>query len=116
MTTHVYNKLVRDRIPQIIEEKGKTCSIKILDDAAYHRELRKKLQEEWQEYLAASHDEERLEELADMLEVIYALANEHGASHGMLEELRHRKAEMNGAFAEKLLLLEVVERGKQPNE
>ncbi|MET3290790.1 UNVERIFIED_CONTAM: CheY-like chemotaxis protein [Brevibacillus sp. OAP136] len=46
MTTHVYNKLVRDRIPQIIEEKGKTCCIKILDDAAYHRELRKKLQEE----------------------------------------------------------------------
>ncbi|MGO0059882.1 nucleoside triphosphate pyrophosphohydrolase [Brevibacillus fluminis] len=115
MTTHVYNKLVRDRIPQIIEENGKTCSIKMLDDAAYHRELRKKLQEEWQEYLAASHDAERLEELADMLEVIYALANGHGASRGKLEELRQRKAETNGTFAEKLLLLKVVERGKQRN-
>ncbi|MET3290789.1 UNVERIFIED_CONTAM: putative house-cleaning noncanonical NTP pyrophosphatase (MazG superfamily) [Brevibacillus sp. OAP136] len=56
-----------------------------------------------------------MEELADMLEVIYALANEHGASLGKLEELRKGKAETNGAFVEKLLLLEVVERGKQTN-
>ena len=69
----IYNKLVRDNIPDIIESKGETPVTQILDDNTYKIELEKKLNEEYQEVLAASGDD-RVEELADMLEIIRALA------------------------------------------
>lgn len=70
----VYNKLVRDKIPNIIEEKGETPVIKVLNENDYKKELEKKLYEEYKEVIEASGDE-RIEELADMLEVIRALAS-----------------------------------------
>ena len=69
----IYNKLVRDNIPSIIDSKGETPVTKILDDDTYRLELEKKLNEEYQEVLAANGDD-RVEELADMLEIIKALA------------------------------------------
>ena len=67
----IYNKLVRDNIPNIIKEKGEEPITRILSDEEYKKELEKKLNEEYQEVLEASGSE-RVEELADMLEVIKA--------------------------------------------
>ena len=70
MKTITYNKLVRDRIPEIIEDSGKTCEIEVLDDKTYLEMLDEKLTEELNEY-CESHN---IEELADLLEVVYATA------------------------------------------
>ena len=65
-----YNKLIRDRIPEIIEASGKTCVTEVLSDEEYLKMIDAKLDEELAEY----HKDENLEELADLLEVIYAAA------------------------------------------
>lgn len=105
----IYNKLVRDRIPDIIGEQGKQYTIKTLDKEAYIAELRKKLQEEHQEYITAEQDREAVEELADMLEVIYALASVHGATEQELNRVRDEKAQKRGKFQERILLIEADE-------
>ncbi|RDU38914.1 phosphoribosyl-ATP pyrophosphohydrolase [Neobacillus piezotolerans] len=103
-----YNKLVRDKIPQIIKETGKSFSIKQLDDAEYIKELKKKCQEELLEYLSAEDDKEAIEELADILEIIHSLALQHGSSIEKVEETRRQKAEIRGGFKERIFL-EMVE-------
>lgn len=103
----VYNKLVRDRIPEIIENNGKKFTTKILDDAQYELELKKKLKEEMEEYQNASNDNEALEELADLLELMHALAKVHGASMEEVEKIRQDKASKRGGFEEKIFLIEV---------
>ncbi|MGM0775951.1 MAG: nucleoside triphosphate pyrophosphohydrolase [Bacillota bacterium] len=104
-----YNKLVRDRIPEIIEGTGKRYSSKTLNKSEFIKELRRKSFEELEEYTNAENDEEALEELADLLEIIHALAETHGASFDRVEELRKRKVENRGRFKEKLFLIEVEE-------
>lgn len=96
----VYNKLVRDRIPEIIENSGKKFTTKILDDDQYELELKKKLLEEMEEYQNASNDNEALEELADLLELMHALAKVHGASMEEVEKIRQDKASKRGGFEE----------------
>jgi predicted house-cleaning noncanonical NTP pyrophosphatase (MazG superfamily) len=103
----VYNKLVRDKIPQIIEQAGKTFTKRILEDDEYRKELRKKAFEELEEYMNASDDETALEELADVLEIIHALAECHGSSIERVEQIRAEKAEKRGGFKEKIFLVEV---------
>ncbi|BAQ09388.1 phosphoribosyl-ATP pyrophosphohydrolase [Bacillus sp. OxB-1] len=103
----VYNKLVRDRIPEIIEKSGKRLSLRILGDEEYMEELRTKLGEELEEYLAADHAVAAVEELADMLELIYAAAAAHGATPHQLDMIREKKAEERGAFNERIYLIEV---------
>lgn len=98
----IYNKLVRDRIPEIIEKKGGSCRTRILSDEEYVTALDIKLGEELAEYLAA-HD---AEELADLLEVIYACAALQSLSPADLEQIRAEKAAKRGGFAEKILLIE----------
>lgn len=105
MKVITYNKLVRDRIPEIIEEKGKTCKIEILSDEEYLKMVDAKLDEELAEY----HEDQNIEELADLVEVIYAAAKARGYSVEELEEIRKSKAEKRGAFEKKLLLKEVAE-------
>ena len=68
MKTITYNKLVRDRIPEIITSKGNTCITEVLSDEAYLKMLDAKLDEELAEY----HKDQNLEELADLLEVMQA--------------------------------------------
>lgn len=102
----VYNKLVRDLIPDIIKAQGKNLKTEILDTDAYIRELRKKMEEEQSEYMSSTTDAEAVEELADMLEVIYALAVVHGADEAELNELRTNKAEAKGGFKERIFLVE----------
>lgn len=102
-----YNKLVRDRIPEIIEGTGKRYSTKTLNKSEFIKELRRKSLEELEEYMNADNHEEALEELADLLEIIHALAETHGASIEKVEELRKQKAEERGGFKEKILLIDV---------
>ena len=100
-----YNKLIRDRIPEIIEASGKTCVTEVLSDEEYLKMIDAKLDEELAEY----HKDENLEELADLLEVIYAAAKARGYTLEELEKVRAEKAEKRGAFEKKLLLKEVIE-------
>jgi len=103
----VYNKLVRDLIPKIIEEAGKTFTTRTLSDEEYRQELRKKAFEELEEYMSASDDVTAVEELADLLEIIHALAECHGATMEQVEAIRASKAEQRGGFKEKIFLIEV---------
>ena len=103
----IHNKLVRDLIPEIIESIGRKFSLKILTNEEYIKELKNKSQEELAEYLNAENDKDAIEELADLLEIIHALAECHGASFEEVEEVRHKKAEKRGGFKEKIFLVEV---------
>lgn len=103
----IYNKLVRDQIPQIIEGAGKKFSTRILDDEEYIKELKKKSLEELDEYLNTTSNEEAIEELADLLEIIHALAEFHGATIEIVEKTRKKKAKKHGCFKNKVFLIEV---------
>lgn len=102
----IYNKLVRDRIPEIIEASGNTCITEILSDEEYLKMIDAKFDEELAEY----HKDQNIEELADMLEVIYAAAVARGYSIEELEKVRVEKAEKRGGFSKKILLKEVEEK------
>ena len=100
-----YNKLVRDRIPEIIEASGKKCVTEILSDVDYLRMVDAKLEEELAEY----HKDQNIEELADLLEVILAAVLAHGYTLEDLERVRAEKTEKRGGFSKRILLVEVEE-------
>lgn len=100
-----YNKLVRDNIPNIIEENGEQCTFKILDQETFILELKNKLKEEVSEYLNSKNDGEATEELADILEVIYSLAETHDKSFKDVENLRQLKLKERGGFKDKKYLI-----------
>ncbi len=100
-----YNKLVRDRIPEIIASDGKTCVCETLSDEDYLRLLDAKLTEELSEY----QESRSLEELADLLEVLRAVAKARGWTWEELEQARQDKAAKRGGFEKKILLKEVRE-------
>ena len=102
MDTKKYNKVVRDKIPEIIEESGKKYSLKHLDDTSFLAELEKKLIEEVNEY-SESKD---VEELADLLEVIYRISELRGVSSDELDKIRKDKAEKRGKFNSNLFLID----------
>lgn len=105
----IYNKLVRDKIPEIIKNNGEIPIIKTLDESEYKEELEKKLYEEYQEVLDASN-EERLEELADMLEIIRALAKIENKNLNDIIAIADIKNKKRGAFEEKIYLEKVIEK------
>jgi len=96
----IYNKLVRDRIPEIIEADGKKCSTHILSDEEYIKALDKKLNEEVAEY----QSDQNLEEMADILEVLQALCVARGYSLDELEALRAKKSSERGGFSDRIFL------------
>jgi predicted house-cleaning noncanonical NTP pyrophosphatase (MazG superfamily) len=100
MSKIIYNKLVRDKIPEIIEASGKTCETEILSDKEYLQVLDKKLGEELAEY----YKEQNVEELADLLEVLYATAKARGYSIEELDHIRVEKQKARGGFDKKILL------------
>nr|WP_326165691.1 nucleoside triphosphate pyrophosphohydrolase [uncultured Oscillibacter sp.] len=102
----MYNKLVRDCIPEIIESDGKTCVTETLSDTRYLEMLDAKLNEELAEY----QESKSLEELADLLEVLRAVARARGWTWEQLEQVRQEKAAKRGGFEKKLLLKEVLEK------
>ena len=97
----VYNKLVRDKIPAIIEAAGEKSNIRILDDKEYRHCLEIKLDEEVAEF----HKEKNLEELVDILEVVYALTETLGHSRTELNALQKQKWEKRGGFRERFFLV-----------
>ena len=100
-----YHKLVRDRIPEIIEKTGKTCIYSVLSQEDYITMLDQKLNEELAEY----QEDKSIEELADLLEVMTAVAIARGSSIEELDAIRQKKKEERGGFEKKLLLEEVIE-------
>ncbi len=102
----VYNKLVRDRIPEIIEASGKHCKTAILSEEEYLKMLDAKLDEELAEY----HKDQNIEELADLLEVIRAATIARGYTLEELEAVRAKKAEKRGGFEKKILLIKTIEK------
>lgn len=104
-----YNKLVRDKIPKIIEEGGKKYKIKKLDHNTYIKEIKSKLKEEIDEYFQTDNNVEAIEELADIVEVIHSLALIHGKSFEDIEKIRQKKFKERGGFNEKLYLSEVFD-------
>ncbi len=101
---HSEGKLVRDRIPQIIRSRGAEPIIHIAEPAEYRRRLRDKLGEEVAEFLDAD-DEAAPEELADILEVVRALAADLGVEPEHLEKLRETKSADRGAFTDRVVWL-----------
>lgn len=96
-----YNKLVRDRISEIIETQGEKANYRVLDDKEYTRHLEEKLDEEVGEY----HQEKNLEELADILEVVFALSEDLGHSTEELMEVYQKKQEKRGGFRGRIFLI-----------
>lgn len=96
----IYNKLVRDKIPEIIQASGKKPVTRFLKETKYLEELIKKLKEETSEFKA----EPSLEELADIQEVVLALTEALGSSKEELEKVRAEKASSRGAFKDKIFL------------
>lgn len=96
-----YHKLVRDRIPEIITSQGEKPKIRILNDREYARCLEEKLDEEVWEF----HRDRNLEELADILEVVVALAENLGASKEELMDVYRKKHDLRGGFRERIFLV-----------
>lgn len=103
-----HNKLVRDLIPQIIEENGNSCRCRILTEQEYLTALDEKLNEELAEYQQGKS----MEELADLLEVIRAVITARGSTYEQVEAIRQAKAEKRGGF-KKRIWLESVEEPSQ---
>lgn len=99
------NKLVRDNIPTIIQDSGRTPITRVLGDEEYVQQLEQKLQEEVIEYTT----DKNAEELADIMEVVYALGKKLGMSPSDLEALRQEKATKNGAFENRTFLISIQE-------
>ena len=96
-------KLVRDNIPSICKNNGQEANIRILAGPEYTSELRKKLKEEVEEYLLSKE----LVELADIVEVIEALAEDQGSDLMEIIRLKQEKQRLNGAFKKKVYLISV---------
>ena len=98
----IHNKLVRDKIPEIIAESGRKCKTKVLSEKDFIFELERKLSEEVHEYKLDKNPDE----LCDVLEVVYALADARGMSVAELEAKRLAKKEARGGFDGKVYLIE----------
>lgn len=103
----IYNKLVRDNIPDIILKDNELPITRKLDDKDFIKELNRKLQEEVNEYLEA----ENIEEMVDILEVIRAILEYKGVSYEEIENKRIKKANKRGAFKDKIFLEKVIQNG-----
>ena len=93
-------KLVRDRIPELIRASGEEPVTRVLDEREYVEQLEKKLDEEGAEY----HADKNLEELADILEVVYALAQAQGHTKEELLSVYQQKHDARGGFEKRIFL------------
>lgn len=96
-------KLVRDRIPELVRANGREPVTEIANATRYRELLRDKLSEEVAEFLESGE----VEELADIMEVLHALARSAGVSLEELERIRAEKATERGGFAERVVLVDI---------
>lgn len=101
----IYNKAVRDFIPDIIAQSGKTCHVETLPPREYQEKLNEKLAEELQEYLASDD----VTELADLVEVVYGILEIKGITLTEFEQLRLAKKQERGGFSKRAFLVSVEE-------
>jgi len=104
----VYNKLVRDKVPEIISANGEIPITRVLETDEYKKFLEMKLFEEYKEVIEAS-GKDRLEELADLIEVIRALAVLENSSFEEVVEIASVKRDRRGGFEKRFVLEEVLE-------
>lgn len=110
---YVYNKLVRDKIPQEINNiEGRKANYKILNDNEYLQELNKKLFEEAHEFI----EEHSVEELGDLMEVIFAIMKVKNISLEEVQRARKIKKNKKGAFNEKIYLIDVEQEQRDEKE
>jgi len=105
----LYNKLVRDKIPQIIEANGELAEVQVLKLAQYSKMLNIKLQEELSEFLEAN-DNNQVEELADLVEGVYTILKNKELSIKEFEKVRLKKKDEKGGFDDRLLLVSISEQ------
>lgn len=104
----IFNKLVRDKIPEIIQQDGKIAVTRILNDNEYKIELMKKLLEECNEVLNSSDSSSLIEELADVLEVIRSIALNENCSFSELLEIAKEKENDRGGFNKRIYLIKTI--------
>lgn len=97
--------LVHDKLPEILERKGKICKTHTAKESEFRKKLREKLKEEVSEYLKDGSPEE----LVDIIEVVYKLAEIDGISKAKLEKIRKLKQEYKGKFDDRVILDSVKE-------
>jgi predicted house-cleaning noncanonical NTP pyrophosphatase (MazG superfamily) len=100
----VYNKAIRDKIPEIIKVSGYDCNVKKLSDEEFLVKLEEKLHEELEEY----EQSKSVEELTDILEVIFRIAELKGTTKDDLEQLRDKKSKDRGGFNDNLFLVDTT--------
>lgn len=103
MGEKVYNKLVRDKIPEIIESDNRKCEVELVDKNEFIKLLNAKLLEEVNEYLVSNN----IEELADILEVIYSIVKQRKISIDEVERIRINKKNERGSFDKGIKLIKV---------
>lgn len=114
MSRKIYNKLVRDKIPEIIKNKGDFPKISLLSKIEYSQALKQKMAEEAKELIKARSREDVLNELSDVQEIIKAIAKNHGITAEELEKSRKKKLKEKGGFGERYLL-EYVDESEDKN-
>lgn len=110
---YIYNKLVRDRIPENINSmEGRKCNFKVLNNNDYLKELDKKLLEEAHEFI----EEHSIEELADLVEVIFAIMKNRNISIEDVENAREVKNNKKGSFNDRIYLIDVEQENIDERE
>lgn len=104
----LYNKLVRDRIPEIIRQRGSAPEVRVIEGQELLVALKSKLREEAEE-LCVADDDHVIEELADVHEVLLALQQQLGISDDELAQVRNAKKEERGGFEKGIVLVSVEE-------
>lgn len=103
--TKIFNKLVRDRIPEIIAKNGGNPTVKTLNDEEYETAIFEKLKEECAEVVATENNDDLTEELADLFEVINAILKTKNITFDEIEKVRLSKKEKRGGFDKKIFLI-----------
>lgn len=100
----IYNKLVRDMIPEIIEKDGEKPFIKILNEEEYKKELKKKLKEEAEEVIGAENNNDLIKEIGDVLEVLDYIEKSFGLDKEEILKIKQERKIKRGGFDKKIFL------------
>ncbi|MEK7549121.1 MAG: nucleoside triphosphate pyrophosphohydrolase [Patescibacteria group bacterium] len=103
----IYNKLVRDKIPEIIEKDGKILKIRILNDEEYKKELKNKLIEEANEAILAENNADLSKEIGDILEVVESIEKAFNLNKEEIIKLKKERKQNRGGFEKKIFLEEI---------